>query len=181
MKLIVGLGNPGPKYQYNRHNVGFMILDTFVSQISNYQLPISNEILNQKFKFRNKFQSKILKADNLLLAKPTTFMNQSGKAVGKMVVHYKIKMPNLWVIHDDLDIALGDYKIQKGKGPKVHKGVMSIDKALGTRDYWHVRVGVENRKDLEGEPSFTKAMEGKEYVLQDYSEVKELIKETKSL
>ena len=96
-----------------------------------------------------------------VLVKPQTFMNSSGKAVKKIVDHFKIKTSDLWVIHDDLDIALGDFKIQKEKGPKLHKGVMSIEKELGKSDFWRVRVGVENRDPENRIP-------GEAYVLRDF-------------
>jgi len=178
MKLIIGIGNPGEKYKDNRHNVGFMVLDTLVSQISNFQarsaklrlFPISNEVRNLKFQSQKKFQSQFLKAGDLLLAKPQTMMNSSGKALKKLVAHYKIKTPNLWVIHDDLDLPLGSYKIQKGKGPREHKGLLSIYEALGTKDFWHVRVGVDNR-----DPD--NRIGGEAYVLQDFlPEEQEIVK-----
>jgi len=86
-------------------------------------------------------------------------MNSSGKAVQKLVNYYKVKMSDLWVIHDDLDIILGQYKIQKDKGPKLHNGVESIEKFLGKTDFWRVRVGVDNR-------SGNRKISGEDYVLQ---------------
>ncbi|MFV1916886.1 MAG: aminoacyl-tRNA hydrolase [Patescibacteria group bacterium] len=179
MKLVIGLGNPGEKYKRNRHNVGFMVLDTFVSQISNFQARsaklrlfpsakrqaplISNEIQNLKFLFQKKFQSEILKADDFIFVRPQTMMNSSGKAVKKLVDHYKIKTPGLWVIHDDLDIALGAYKIRRGKGPKEHKGLLSIYDALKTKAFWHVRVGVDHRLP-------DNRIDGETYVLEDFTD-----------
>ena len=136
MKLVVGLGNPGKKYRNNRHNVGHMVADKF---------------LEKGF------------PKNMVVKKTSVFMNESGKNVKELVDHYKIETPDLWVIHDDLDIALGDYKIQKGKGPKEHKGILSIEEKLGRNDFWRVRVGVENRASEERTP-------GEQYVLQDFEE-----------
>lgn len=100
--------------------------------------------------------------------KPQTFMNDSGFSVRyARKKHQNLKISDIYVIHDDLDIKLGEYKIQLGKGPKDHRGLSSIDQALGSSNYWHVRVGVENRPERTGEPSFAKAVEGKQYVLQD--------------
>ena len=79
----------------------------------------------------------------------------------KLIDHYKIKMPNLWVVHDDLDIALGEYKIQKTKGPKEHKGVKSIENFVGNKNFWRVRIGIENR--------FKNQILGEDYVLQDFT------------
>ncbi|MEJ2347901.1 MAG: aminoacyl-tRNA hydrolase [Patescibacteria group bacterium] len=149
MKLIVGLGNPGEEHKNNRHNVGFMVVDG---------------LSNEKWSSVRKFQSLIIKkGQKFILAKPQTYMNSSGKAVKKIVDHFKIKTSDLWVIHDDLDISLGDFKIQKGKGPRLHKGVISIEKELGKSDFWRVRVGVENRDPENRIP-------GEAYVLQDFKE-----------
>jgi PTH1 family peptidyl-tRNA hydrolase len=152
MKLVVGLGNPGEKYIKTRHNTGFLVLDELKSKISNLQLSITNQL--PIFKFQKKFNSEIcifqLHTTNnlqLVLARPQTFMNDSGKAVSALAAFYKILPSDIWVIHDDLDIKLGDYKIQKGTGPKVHNGIKSIEKELGTKDFWRVRVGIENRQE----------------------------------
>ncbi|OGM59064.1 aminoacyl-tRNA hydrolase [Candidatus Woesebacteria bacterium RIFCSPLOWO2_01_FULL_39_10] len=169
MKLVVGLGNPGEKYLNTRHNVGFMVVDALASQIS-------NKIPSPNYKLNKKLQSLITIHQSLILAKPQTYMNESGGAVKKLLVHFKVKLPNLWVIHDDLDIPLGSYKIQKGIGPKLHYGIKSIEEELGTKSFWRVRIGVDNRDPnnrIQGEPSFAKATEGKEYVLQDFTEVEQ--------
>ena len=158
MKVIVGLGNPEEKHQNNRHNVGFIVVDRLASKKSYDRW---SEV--KKFKC---LQLNLRK--NYLLVKPTTYMNSSGECVKKLVDHYKVNMPDLWVIHDDLDIVLGEYKIQKGKGPKDHKGLISIYEKLGKKDFWHVRIGVENNK--------TRIMEGgtrifgDDYVLQNFNE-----------
>ncbi len=136
MKLVVGLGNPGKKYRNNRHNVGYMVIE---------------KLLEKGF------------SKNLVVKKTGVFMNESGKYVKNLIDRFKLDTPNLWVIHDDLDIALGNYKIQKGKGPKDHKGILSIEEKLGTNDFWRVRVGVENR-------SPEKRISGESYVLQNFSE-----------
>lgn len=83
--------------------------------------------------------------DKWVLAKPQTYMNESGRAVAKLVNFYKIPLTDVYIVHDDLDITLGNYKIQHGKGPQIHNGLVSIEGALGTDQFWNVRVGVENR------------------------------------
>ena len=83
--------------------------------------------------------------DKWVLAKPQTYMNESGRAVAKLVNFYKIPLTDVYIVHDDLDISLGNYKIQHGKGPQIHNGLVSIEGALGTDQFWNVRVGVENR------------------------------------
>ncbi len=136
MNLIVGLGNPGKDYQNTRHNVGFMVVD----ELQKLKLP-----------------------KDVILKKSDQFMNESGKCIDVLIHRYKAKMSDLYVIHDDLDIKLGEYKIQFGRGPKDHNGLKSIDESLGTNEYWHVRVGIDNR------PLDSKPM-GEEYVLQNFTD-----------
>lgn len=137
MKAIVGLGNVGEKYARTRHNVGFMVIEKLAPLVKDKK--------------------------EIILFKPDTMMNASGAAVNKLVEGKKIKLSDLFIIHDDLDIRLGEYKIQRAKGPKVHKGVNSIESALGTSDFWRVRVGVDSRDPDNRTP-------GEEYVLQDFSD-----------
>lgn len=149
MKLVVGLGNPGERYKKTRHNVGFMVIEKLYEKVLDYG-----------FKPLKKFDAEIVLVNDCVFAKPLTFMNNSGRAVKRMVDFYKIKMDDLWVIHDDLDINLGEYKKQKGVGPKVHNGVNSVEEMLGRKNFWRVRVGVENRG---GE-----RVRGEEYVLANF-------------
>lgn len=138
MKLIVGLGNPGEKYQYNRHNVGFMVVDQLA------KVNPKSQIL--QFSNHKKFNAEIILTKEFILAKPQTFMNDSGVAVAAICNFYKIKTEDLYIVHDDLDIKIGNYKIQHGKGPKVHNGLKSVEEKLGSEKFWNVRVGVENRE-----------------------------------
>lgn len=156
MKVIVGLGNPGKEYQSTRHNLGFMVLD---------QLAVK---LGVQFSAAPKLQAEIAKlGSEILLCKPQTFMNNSGQAVRALLDYYKLfnseKLGNLSVVHDDLDLAFGTYKLQLGTGPKAHNGLLSLYDHLGTKDFWHVRGGVDNRGDLRAHitPS--------EYVLQPFT------------
>src|SRR5690348_16310475 len=110
MKIIVGLGNPGEKYARNRHNIGFVVVDRLASEY----------FVSDQFQFVNKFNAEVLQTETILLVKPQTFMNDSGKAVAALARFYKIDQKDLYVVHDDLDIALGNYKIQFGKGPQIH-------------------------------------------------------------
>jgi PTH1 family peptidyl-tRNA hydrolase len=112
--LIVGLGNPGKKYEKTRHNVGSEVID----------------------------ELKFLNLKNVILAKPRTFMNESGKAVKKLVKDYKLKVEDLIVVHDDIDLPLGKIKIVTGRGAAGHKGVESIIKALGTKNFVRFRIGI---------------------------------------
>lgn len=168
MRLIVGLGNPGEKYENTRHNVGFMVADRLQTTVySGCEWEESGKL--QAVVCRARQANQVLragrpKAVDVLLAKPKTFMNESGKAVKALANFFKVEPSDLWIIHDDLDIKLGEYKIQKGKGPKLHNGVLSIENALGTKDFWRVRVGVENR--ISGGQAVRQS--GEEYVLEDF-------------
>jgi peptidyl-tRNA hydrolase, PTH1 family len=161
MKLIVGLGNPGKKYERTRHNVGFMVIDALKNS-KTLKLQNSKQTQNQKFKFEKRFNAEILKVGEIILAKPQTFMNDSGDAVSAIVNFYKIDSTDLYIIHDDLDIKLGEYKIQKGKGPKQHNGILSVEEKLGRSDFWRIRVGIENREA-------ENRISGEVYTLQDFT------------
>jgi len=158
MKLIVGLGNPGEKYSGNRHNVGFVVVDKLVESL---KIEGGSEAFD--FKFHKKFNAEVMQTKDYILAKPQTFMNDSGEAISKIVSFYKIKPEDVYVIHDDLDIKLGSYKIIFAKAPKVHNGLKSIEEKLGTDQYFNVRVGVENR-EIRGNAG----VPGMVYSLQDF-------------
>jgi len=132
MILIVGLGNPGKEYAETRHNVGFFVVEK-----------LRENLKLGEFNLEKKFQVEIVKGKNLILAKPQTFMNESGKAVSLLVNFYKINLENLWVAHDDIDIALGEYKIQKDKSSAGHKGVQSVIEALGAQKFNRLRIGIK--------------------------------------
>jgi PTH1 family peptidyl-tRNA hydrolase len=158
MKLIVGLGNPGEKYKNNRHNVGFMFVD-YLLKMQNEKCKNQND--NLKFKMNKFLFSEIIEFHDLILAKPQTFMNESGIAANKIIANYGLRIADLFVVHDDLDIPLGTFHIQKGVGPKLHNGISSIEQHLKTKDFWRIRIGVDNR-DSE------KRIDGETYVLQDF-------------
>ena len=131
MKLIVGLGNIGKEYENTRHNVGFLAVDKLLA--------------GKETRSDTKFEAEICKVGDMLLCKPTTFMNESGRAVRKIMDFYKLSVNDVVIIHDDLDIDFGEYKIQKGVGPKVHNGVNSVEQYLGGKDFLRLRVGINNR------------------------------------
>lgn len=158
MKLIVGLGNPGEKYLSNRHNVGFRVLDL-----------LSTKFADSSWEKSDKFAASVnFTSSDYILAKPKTFMNNSGSSVKNILNYYKTKITDLWIVHDDLDIKLGQYKIQKGRGPKLHYGVKSIEESLGKTDFWRVRIGVDNR-----EPE--SRILGEDYVLQNFTKEEDLV------
>lgn len=136
MFIIVGLGNPGDKYTKTRHNIGFCIADEISA---NFQFSV--------FGFQKMFNAEISKGEigsqKIILAKPQAYMNNSGKAVKKLIENWKLKIGNLIVIHDDVDLPLGKIKISKDSGAGGHKGVESIITELGTKDFIRIRVGIQ--------------------------------------
>lgn len=158
MKLIIGLGNPGEKYQKNRHNAGFIILDELKK---NCNFP--------DFEFSKKFNADIsegiLEGDKIILAKPQTFMNNSGEAVQKIMNFYKLAPEAILVIHDDLDIDFGNYKISNDSGPAGHNGVQDIIDKVGTQNFKRIRIGIEGEEKRK-----TRIIPGDVFVLQDFSE-----------
>ena len=162
MKLIVGLGNPGEKYTNNRHNVGFMVVDRLVEE-----LRVTGYGLQQGWKGSTKGKLQYIwfeiKGEKLELIKPQIYMNKSGISIAYVYKsHPELKHDDIYIVHDDLDLRLRSYKIQKGKGPKKHKGLLSIYNELGSSDFWHVRVGVDNREQEDRIP-------GEQYVLQNFT------------
>lgn len=118
MKLIVGLGNPGEKYEHNRHNIGFVVADEFSKKLQESQSSDRSPRIAQGselgFKISKKFNAEIIQTADYILAKPTTFMNESGRAVVAISHFYKIHRRNIYIIHDDLDMPIGKYKITFG-------------------------------------------------------------------
>ena len=158
MKFLVGLGNPEPKYSNNRHNLGYMTIDA-INAVMKTKYTRKSPTFSQKF-----LQSIVFDyTPFVFLAKPMKYMNDSGVAVKKLVESYQIDPRNLYIIHDDLDIPLGEYKIQMGIGPKVHNGINSIEEELGTKNFGRIRIGIENR-DPENRAK------GENYVLGNFTE-----------
>jgi peptidyl-tRNA hydrolase, PTH1 family len=162
--LIIGLGNPGVEYQKTPHNAGFMALDEFQKE---HEFP--------DFKLSKKHSSLIsegvlsLSKDNLrqakvLLAKPQTFINNSGKAVRSLLGKTK---SDLVIVHDDIDIPLGKIKVSKGSGSAGHKGVESIIQTLGTKTFTRIRIGIQ--------PATGKPQNVEEFVLQKFSKAELLL------
>jgi PTH1 family peptidyl-tRNA hydrolase len=134
MWLIVGLGNPGPKYSLTRHNIGFLAVDFFLKSLSDpqqWQTEHKAEVI--KFKIED---------TPVLLAKPQTFMNKSGESVVSLLNFYKIPLEQLIVVHDDIDQGFGGLRLQKNRGHGGHNGIRSISELLGTADYIRLKLGV---------------------------------------
>ena len=136
IKLIVGLGNPGDKYESTRHNAGFWFVDLIAAQ-NNSKLAMDAKMSG----FVGKFEH-----DNYLL-KPATFMNNSGKAVAALANYYKITPAEILVAHDELDLAAGSVKLKFGGGHGGHNGLKDIHAALGTANYWRLRLGIGHPGD----------------------------------
>lgn len=149
--LVVGLGNPGPRYAGNRHNVGFLVVDELAARVGG------------KFK-AHKGGAEVLEcrlADRrVALAKPRSFMNVSGGPVVATARFYKVDPANLIVIHDELDLPYATIRLKLGGGENGHNGLRSISKSLGTRDYLRVRFGI-------GRPPGR--MDPADFVLRDFS------------
>lgn len=167
MYLIVGLGNPGKEYENNRHNTGYIFLD----ELAGYLASTGYETSSWKAEKIFESEINILKKDNkeVVLLKPLSFMNNSGISVKKALKKYKVEdfSKNLILVHDDLDIPLGQYKIQLGKSPKGHNGVNSVEDHLGNSNFLRVRIGVDNRKDVK--------IPGEKYVLMNFTEDEKIL------
>lgn len=147
MKLFFGLGNPGKEYDNTRHNLGQMIIKK-ISEKNSFSL--SKKI---------KLQSEVGESSKNIFAISTGYMNLSGTSVQKVAAFYKISPENIYIIHDDLDLPVGEWKLQFDRGPAGHNGVISTIENLGTQGFWRIRVGI-------GHPEF-EAVES--YVLKPFS------------
>lgn len=137
IRLIVGLGNPGPEYEQTRHNAGFWL----VNQLAGNKL--------QRDKNFNALVAKVkIAAEDVWLLQPQTFMNRSGQSVGALCRFYKITPDQILVVHDELDLDPGIAKLKKGGSSGGHNGLKDITAALGTQDYWRLRIGIGHPRDL---------------------------------
>ncbi len=152
MKLIVGLGNPGPQYLLSRHNAGFIVVDALARE--------ENIAFDMK-RFDSFFGKGSISGVPVLLAKPQTFMNLSGTAVGKIVRFFKIDISDVIVIHDDLDLSFNNVRVKMGGGNAGHKGLRSVIDHLANSEFVRIRVGI-------GKPSDKEMVE--DYVLERFSE-----------
>ncbi len=144
MYAIVGLGNPDSRYALTPHNVGFMVCD-LLSFSFNFSFDFSNKFIGEIGNFN-------YDSHKILVLKPHTYMNLSGKSVGMLVNFYKIEIDNIIVIHDDIDLYMGVIRIKKGSSSGGHKGVQSVIDALGSNNFIRIKIGVgkdENREASE--------------------------------
>lgn len=137
IRLIVGLGNPGAEYEQTRHNAGFWLVD---------------QLARGELKRETRFQALAAKTriagNEVWLLEPQTFMNRSGQSVGALARFYKINPDEVLVVHDELDLPPGAAKIKKGGSSGGHNGLKDITAALGTQDYWRLRLGIGHPREL---------------------------------
>lgn len=184
MKLIVGLGNPGKEYEKTRHNAGFMVVEQFLKNFEQTKKTVWTD--------SNKFKSDICETEwqrtkplrdnvvsqplleKIILAKPKTFMNNSGMAVSLIANFYKIPTEDIWVIHDDVDFPAGTLRIRQGGASAGHRGVMSIIENLGSDKFWRFRVGIG--RPGEANHSGVEHHVLDEFTHQDHAKLREVLK-----
>ena len=146
MKLIVGLGNPGKEYEKTRHNIGFMIIDKFASKLG---------VEINKDKFNGLYCDTMINGEKVILLKPQSYINLSGEVIRKYVDFFKINIEDILIIHDDLDLPVGTYRVKQQGSSGGHNGLKNIELHLGTQEYKRVKIGISNNK----------LMDTKDYVL----------------
>ncbi len=137
IRLIVGLGNPGAEYEQTRHNAGFWFVDN-----------LANKVNAPVLKKESRFQALICRAkiadQDIWLMEPQTYMNLSGRAVGALSRFYKINAEEILVVHDELDIGIGVARLKKGGSTGGHRGLNDIVSAMGTQNFWRLRLGIDH-------------------------------------
>lgn len=133
MKLMVGLGNPGPRYEKTRHNIGFLVLESLAQEIG---------VSIAKKQCQSLVGQGSINGNQVLLAKPQTYMNKSGEAVLELVNYYKDRITDLIVVHDDLDLEFGRIRFKDGGGTGGHNGLKSITSLLNSSDYPRLKIGI---------------------------------------
>ncbi len=171
--LIFGLGNPGKKYNLSRHNIGRMIINSLVKSV------------NSQYKYHKKFKAflteTLMNEQEVILAKSENFMNISGESVGLIKNYYKIALKNIWIIHDDVDIAFGKIKISQERGAAGHHGVESIINHLGSNKFYRVRIGIWNRSFEEKNKNITQSYVIKQFNKEEREKLNKIKKEAASL
>jgi PTH1 family peptidyl-tRNA hydrolase len=157
--LIVGLGNPGDQYRHTRHNFGFMVIDRLAEKLA---------VSLKKVKFKALLAETKLDGQALILAKPMTFMNDSGRAIGPLLRFFKVPPDHLLVVHDDLDLPLGSLRLRPTGSSGGQRGVASIIATLGTQDFPRLRLGISRPPGQ---------MDPVAYVLQNFTPAEAELKE----
>lgn len=183
MKLIVGLGNPGEKYEKTRHNIGFSVVEHF---LKDFEL-VNKTMWSDDKKFKSdiaeiEWKPKHGDLEKILLVKPKTYMNNAGLAVSLLTTYYKLHTTDLWVVYDEIDLPLGAMKIRFGGAAAGHHGVESIMEKMGTDSFWRFRMGVGHPKRMaDGKARISNKRDVDGFVLGEFGEgergkVRELIK-----
>lgn len=133
MKLVVGLGNPGKQYELTRHNIGFIIIDMICETL---QININQN------KFNGQYVKTVVNNTDIIFLKPLTFMNLSGFSVASFINYFKIKIENVLIIHDEVDLNFGQFQYKKNFSAAGHNGIKSIFSQTGSKDFQRLRVGV---------------------------------------
>ena len=137
IRLIAGLGNPGPDYAATRHNAGFWFVDALARKVG------------ATFAHESRFAGEVARAGDLRLVKPMTYMNLSGRAVAGLARFYGYLPEEILVVHDELDLRPGDVKLKLGGGVAGHNGLRDIQAQLGSPDFWRLRIGIGHPRDSE--------------------------------
>jgi PTH1 family peptidyl-tRNA hydrolase len=151
MFLFIGLGNPTKEHERNRHNIGFMAVDE-IARLYNFP--------PYKSKYQGEYSEGIIDGEKIAILKPHTFMNLSGRSVAPCINFYKIPLNQVFVFHDELDVAEGRVRIKIGGGAGGHNGIKSLDESLGNSSYYRIRMGI-------GHPGHKDRVHG--YVLGNFS------------
>ena len=157
MKMIVGLGNPGKKYEKTRHNIGYMILEE-IMKIS--------KVKKLKSKFNGKYFEEIINNEKVIFLFPQSYMNLSGEDIYKYIQYFDINIEDVFIIHDDLDLSLGKYRLKVDSGTGGHNGLKDIEKHLKTKEYKRLKIGIGRN-----------AEETRDYVLGNFSKEEKVILE----
>jgi len=141
IRLIVGLGNPGPEYEETRHNAGFWLVDNLANSLPGTRL-------QRDSRYNAMLAKTSINGQDVWLLEPLTFMNRSGQSVGALARFFKIAADEVLVVHDELDLMPGIARLKKGGSAGGHNGLKDITAALGTQDYWRLRLGIGHPRSL---------------------------------
>jgi len=140
MKLIVGLGNPGKEYEKTRHNVGFMVIDELLKRLGSPK---------EKEKFGGLFYEYVVLENKIILLKPQNYINLSGEVINKYINYYDIKVEDIIIINDDMDLDIGKYRLKPSGSSAGHNGLKNIEQNLKTDEYKRLKIGISNDKTIE--------------------------------
>lgn len=162
MKLIIGLGNPGKQYEKTRHNAGFMAVDFLMDKIDLGSF-------KRQSKFKAEIAEGIIGGKKIIIAKPQTYMNNSGEAVQLLQSFYKIDPEDIIVVYDELDLPLGKIRVRDEGSSAGHNGIKSIIEKLGTDKFMRIRIGIKNEKAGKIPARFGSARRADKFVLSRFS------------